>query len=109
MAAMPRDRIYVGVKGHVVGLEAISGRELWRTKLRGMGFVTTGIAEERVVAATGGHLYSLDPSTGAILWHNELKGLGLGLVSLAGIDGGSSVEAAAIRAEQQRRNAAAAG
>jgi outer membrane protein assembly factor BamB len=109
MAGMARDRIYIGAKGHVVGLEAASGRELWRTKLRGMGFVTTGLVEERVIAATGGHLYGLDPSTGSILWHNELKGLGLGLVSLAGLDGGSSFEAAAIKTEQQRRNAAAAG
>lgn len=109
MTGMPRDRVYVGVKGHVVGLEASSGREMWRTKLRGMGFVTTGIADDRLVAATGGHLYALDPATGSVLWTNALKGLGLGLVSLAGIDGGSAFEAAAIQAEQQRRNAAAAG
>ncbi len=109
MAGMPRDRIYVGVKGHVVGLEGSTGREVWRTKLRGMGFVTTGISEDRIVAATGGHLYALDPTTGGVLWTNALKGLGLGLISLAGIDGGAAFEAAAIRTEQQRRNSAAAG
>jgi outer membrane protein assembly factor BamB len=106
---MPRDRIFIGAKGHVVGLEASTGRELWRTKLRGMGFVTTGVAEDRVIAATGGHIYGLDPATGAILWHNTLKGLGLGLISLAGLDGGSAFEAAAIKTEHQRRNSAAAG
>jgi outer membrane protein assembly factor BamB len=109
MAGMLRDRIYIGAKGHVVGLDASTGREVWRTKLRGMGFVTTGIAEDRVIAATGGHLYGLDPATGSILWTNALKGLGLGLISLAGIDGGSAFEASAIKTEQQRRNAAAAG
>jgi outer membrane protein assembly factor BamB len=109
MAGRLRDRVYIGAKGHVVGLDAATGREVWRTKLRGMGFVTTGIAEERVIAGTGGHLYALDPATGSILWTNSLKGLGLGLISLAGIDGGSAVEAAAVNAEQQRRSAAAAG
>jgi outer membrane protein assembly factor BamB len=74
-----------------------------------LAFVTTGVAEDRVVAATGGHLYALDPVTGTVLWTNSLTGLGLGLISLAGIDGGASVEAAAIKAEQQRRSGAAAG
>ena len=38
MAEMPRDRIYVGAQGHVVALEGASGREVWRTKVRGRGF-----------------------------------------------------------------------
>jgi hypothetical protein len=105
MAELPRDRIYVGAQGHVVALEGSSGREMWRTKLRGRGFVTTGSQGGRLVAATGGYLFCLDPVTGAILWENALKGLGLGFVS---IGGASTLEAAAVQAERQRHAAAAA-
>jgi len=105
MAEMPRDRIYVGAQGHVVALEGASGREVWRTKVRGRGFVTVGVQGDRLLAATGGYLFCLDPVTGAILWENALKGLGLGLVSLGGA---STLEAAAIQAEHQRRSAASA-
>ena len=88
-----------------MALEGSSGREVWRTKLRGRGFVNAGLAEGRLLAATGGHLFCLDPVTGAVLWDNELKGLGLGLMSIPG--SGGAVEAAAVAAESQRRAAAA--
>jgi len=107
MADLPRDRIYVGVAGHVAALEAITGREVWRTKLRGRGFVTTGLAGERVIAATGGHLFALDPVTGALLWDNELKGLGFGLISIPGAGDSSALHAAAVEAERSHRAAAA--
>jgi outer membrane protein assembly factor BamB len=105
MADLLRDRIYVGAAGHVAAIDAATGRELWRTKLRGRGFVTTGIVGERVVAATGGHLFSLDPATGSIVWDNELKGLGYGLISFPG--GASALEAAVAAAERNQRAAAA--
>ncbi len=105
MPEMPRDRIYVGAQGHVVALEGATGREVWRTKVRGRSFVTVGVQGERLLAATGGYLFCLDPVTGAILWENALKGLGLGLVSLGG---SSTLESAALHAERQRRAAASA-
>lgn len=105
MADMPRDRIFIGAHGHAVALEASTGREVWRTKLRGAGFVSTGVQGDRLLAATGGHLFCIDPVTGRVLWQNELKGLGYGLVSLGS---GSVVEAAAHQAERQRRSAASA-
>jgi outer membrane protein assembly factor BamB len=105
MADMPRDRVYVGAQGHVAALEGASGREVWRTKVRGRGFVTVGVQGDRLLAATGGYLFCLDPVTGAILWENALKGLGLGLVS---IGGASTLEAAGVQAERQRRSAASA-
>lgn len=107
MAELPRDRIFIGAGGHVVALEASTGREVWRTKLKGSGFVTAGLLGERLLAATGGRLYALDPVTGAILWENPLKGLGFGLVSIPGIGSSGTVEAAALTAERQRRAAAA--
>ena len=102
---MPRDRRYAGASGHVVALDGSSGREVWRTKLRGRGFVNAGLAEGRLLAATGGHLFCLDPVTGGVLWDNELKGLGFGLMSIPGSGGAGALEAAA--AERQRRAAAA--
>ena len=56
MAELPRDRIYAGIAGQVVALDGVTGREAWRTKLRGRGFVTTGLAAGRVIAATGGRV-----------------------------------------------------
>lgn len=106
MGELPRDRVFVGAGGHLVALEGSTGRELWRTKLRGSGFVSAGLAGERVLAATGGRLFCLDPTTGAVMWENNLKGLGYGLVSVAGIGTSSTVEAAAAQAERQRRAAA---
>lgn len=103
MGELPRDRVYVGAQGHVVALEGVSGREVWRTKVRGRGFVTVGVQGERLLAATGGYLYCLDPVTGSIVWENGLKGLGLGIVS---ISGGSTLESAALQADRQRRAAA---
>jgi len=108
MAELPRDRIFVGASGHVVALEASTGREIWRTRLKGRGFVTAGLMGERLIAATGGRLYSLDPVTGSVLWENPLKGLGFGLVSVPGNGSAGTVEAAALAAERQRRAAASA-
>lgn len=108
MAELPRDRIYAGAAGQVVALDAVTGREVWRTKLKGHGFVTTGLAGERVIAATGGHLFALDPVTGSVLWKNELKGLGYGLISMPGIGAGSAIDAAAVEAERRRRASAGA-
>lgn len=109
MAELPRDRIYVGLGGHVLAVEASSGREVWRTKLVGRDFVSTMMADGRVIAGTRGRLYSLDPVTGAILWENGMKGLGYGLISLPGTEGAASAEAAAMKAQRQRQAAAAAG
>lgn len=108
MAELPRDRIFAGMAGHVVALDGVTGREAWRTKLRGRGFVTTGLSGSRVIAATGGRVFGLDPVTGAILWENEMKGLGYGLISVPGIGGASEVHAAAAEAERRQRAAAGA-
>ena len=107
MSELPRDRIYVGIAGHVAALDALTGREIWRTKLKGRGFVTAGIASDRVIAATGGRVFALDPTTGALLWQNKLKGLGFGLVSVPGIGASPVVEAAAVEADRHQRAAAA--
>ena len=107
MSASPRDRIYVGIAGHVTALDALTGREVWRTKLKGRGFVTAGVASDRIIAATSGRVFALDPATGALLWENELKGLGFGLVSVPGIGASPVADAAAVEADRHQRAAAA--
>jgi outer membrane protein assembly factor BamB len=97
------DRLVVGVGGHAVGIDAGTGTELWRTKLKGAGTVTVSMAGTRAFAATSGELFCLDAWTGSILWHNKLKGLGMGIVSLPGSD----AVAAAARAAAGRQAAGA--
>jgi outer membrane protein assembly factor BamB len=97
------DRVVIGVGGHAVALDAVTGAELWRTKLKSSGVVTVALTGTRVLAGTGGELFCLDAYTGRILWQNKLKGLGLGIVTLPGSD----AAAAAAMQEAQRRSAAA--
>ncbi len=97
------DRLYIGIGGHVVAIEASTGQELWRTKLRRTSFVTVMVRNDAIFGGAAGHLYCLDPATGAIRWHNGLDGLGTSLVSF-----GDPVAAAAAIAAQQAAAAAAA-
>jgi len=75
--------IILGIKSHVVSVDATSGRELWRTKLKGAQFVTVYQRRDRIFAGAAGELFCLDTARGSILWHNKLKGLGYGIVCFA--------------------------
>lgn len=74
--------IFVGIKNSVIAVDARTGDEVWRAKLKG-SFVTVLWDGEFLVAATNGEVFGLDPRDGTIIWHNQMKGLGLGFVSLA--------------------------
>ena len=76
--------IYLGIKGSVIALDAATGRQLWATHLKSVGFVNVVLDGDKLYAATYGEIFCLDPKTGAGLWHNPLKGFGLGLISIAG-------------------------
>ena len=95
--------LVIGVGGHVVRVDATTGAELWRTKVKGNSFVTVSQAPGRVFAGAGGELFCLDEASGRILWRNKLKGLGLGVVAFA-----ASSEIVAAAAEAAAREAAAA-
>lgn len=82
--AKSKDRVFIGVGGHVVAIEAATGTEIWRTRLKTSSFVTLSVSTNRILAGAGGELFCLDPSTGDVLWHNKLKGLGFGVVAFAG-------------------------
>lgn len=108
MAGLRKDCVYLGIRGHVVAIDSGTGRELWRTKLKGADLVTVGQDGTRIYGATKGELYALDPHSGTVVWHNKLKGLGLGLLSILTEQGSSGIEAAAKALQEQRAQAAAA-
>lgn len=81
---MPRGKqtVLIGVGGHVVALDASTGTERWRTKLKSAApNISIWDTGDHVYAGANGELYCLSTATGAVLWHNKLKGLGMGLIS----------------------------
>jgi outer membrane protein assembly factor BamB len=111
----PRTLIFVGIKNSVIAVDARTGDEVWRAKLRGMtDFVTVLWDGEFLVAATYGEVFGLDWRDGTITWHNKMKGLGLGLVTLASsrapttTSDTATVAAARLRAQQAAEASSAA-
>jgi outer membrane protein assembly factor BamB len=96
--------LFLGVGGHVVAIDAATGEELWRTKLKLSSFTTVWTDGQHVYAGSQGEVFCLDGATGRVLWQNRLKGLGRGVVAFPG--GGLEVAAAAAAAQAA---AAAAG
>jgi outer membrane protein assembly factor BamB len=97
--------LFVGLGGHVVAVDAATGEELWRTKLKATTFISVWTDGSRVYAGAQGELFCLDATAGNVLWHNPLKGLGRGIVAFPG----SGPETAAAVAAAQAAAAAAAG
>ncbi len=95
--------LFLGVGGHVVALDAATGQELWRTKLKSSSVTTIWSVGPRIYAGSQGEVFCLDAAVGHILWHNKLKGLGPGVVAFPG----SEMEAAAALAAAQAAAAAA--
>ncbi len=106
---MASDLLFIGIKGHVVALDAYTGTEHWRTKLAGAAFVTVASDGARLYAAARGEVFCLDRTTGAVIWHNGMKGMGYGLASLlppGALTGGSEALAEAQRRIEAQRQAA---
>ena len=95
--------LYLGVGGHVVAVDAATGEELWRTKLKMTTFTTVWTDGNRVYAGALGELFCLDAAAGTVLWRNPLKELGRGVIAFPG----SGVEVAAAVAAAQAAAAAA--
>jgi outer membrane protein assembly factor BamB len=77
---MTSSAIFIGIRGDVVALDRGTGRQLWKTDLKGADFVNLLLDNDRVIAATKGEVFCLDAATDQVLWHNELPGSGWGLV-----------------------------
>ncbi|HVM75301.1 MAG TPA: PQQ-binding-like beta-propeller repeat protein [Candidatus Saccharimonadales bacterium] len=95
--------LFIGIKGSVIAIDRASGQEVWRSKLKGSDFVNVVLEDGELFAAAHGELFCLDAATGSIRWHNPLKGLGWGLVTIAG-DQQNSV----LQAKKRQEEAAAA-
>ena len=89
--------MYLGVGGHVVAIDAATGEEIWRTRLKSSTFTTVWSDGKRVYAGAQGEVFCVDAAAGNVLWHNPLKGLGRGIVAFPG----SGPEAAAALAAAQ--------
>ena len=90
--------LYLGVGGHVVAIDAATGQEIWRTKLKMTTITTVRWDGKRLYAGAQGQLFCLDAAAGNVLWHNPLKGLGRGIVVFPGTDAEGAAAAAAAEA-----------
>ena len=98
--------LYIGIGSHVVALQATSGEEIWRTKIKSSSFVTVCVIDGLVFAGAGGELFCLNASSGEIIWTNKLKGLGHGLIAFAGSDASAAGSIQAMQATQAASAAA---
>ncbi|MDT0593727.1 PQQ-binding-like beta-propeller repeat protein [Glaciecola petra] len=88
------DKIFLGIKGHVVCLDKLTGNELWRQKLKiDWGKPTIVVYSEELFVYLGGTFYCLSPETGVVKWENRLKGLGSGSCVIAVSGKSADVEA----------------
>ncbi len=99
MARTKLQPLYIGVGGHAVAIDARTGEEIWRTKLKSSAsFLTITLMDGQLLAGASGELFCLDPKSGEVLWHNKLKGLGLGVVAFTGSDATAQYAASAAAA-----------
>jgi outer membrane protein assembly factor BamB len=107
------DLTYIGIRGTVLALDRATGREVWRTPLKGSSFTNLVIERGLILAATLGELFALDPFNGRVLWNNPLRGMGYGIVAFASAPSASAAmqqiadeEAAAAAAASSSTTAA---
>lgn len=90
------NRVYLGVKGRVAAIDRSSGELLWKTHLKGSGFVNVAFDAGMVLAHTRGELFALEPGSGQILWRNGLAGLGYGYITMTSPSMGTNQQAATL-------------
>ena len=95
--------VFLGIHGHALALDRRTGREAWRTPLKG-DFVNLVLLGDDLLAATQGEIFCLDPATGRVRWHNPLKGMRFGIATIAAQ--AARIAPIAPAAEQQRRTEA---
>ena len=95
------DRLYIGIKGHVLCMDKGSGREIWRTHLKSSTLTNITLDGDLIFAHAGGHLFCLRTNDGLIQWTNPLTGMGYGYCLFAGGDSAQATTAAAATSQQQ--------
>ncbi len=101
MAKFNEKIVFVGIKGCALALDRATGREIWRTELKGSDFVNMVLDGGELFATTRGEVFCLDPATGRIRWNNPLKGMGWGLVTIATPQASSVAAMAEYRRQQE--------
>lgn len=103
--------VYVGIKGHVVALNRITGEIVWKTELKGGSFVQVTRDQEFLYATAKGELWCINPGDGVVIWQNNLKGMGMDIASIASdapLLPVAEISQSATSAMRQRQAAAAA-
>ena len=102
--------LYIGIKGHVVALNRLTGELVWKTELKGQYYVQVARDHDFVYATAKGEIWCLNPQDGATIWHNNLKGMGWDLASIASdspLLPSADIGQTAVTVARQRQAAAA--
>jgi hypothetical protein len=108
MPVQTAEIVHIGIRGTAIALDRASGAEIWRTPLKGAGFVNLVLDGGCLIATTKGEVFCLDPLSGQILWNNPMRGMGLGLATVATPAASSQAIMAELIQQQERAAAAAA-
>ena len=94
-------KLFIGIKGHIICLNKETGKSIWTTKLKSSSSVTNVHFEGKYLfASTKGHLYCLSPEDGSIKWTNPLNGFGNGPCIIATENQALTTIATAAEAQQ---------
>lgn len=94
------DKLFLGIKSHVVCISKKNGEKIWQKKLKSSTITNVYFEEDKVFAYSGGHLFCLAAADGNIVWENTLKGFGYGTCIIASEQQNSAVIASQIAAQQ---------
>ena len=95
------EKLYLGIKGHIVCLNQETGDKLWDTKIKNSSITNVYFENGFVFAYSGGRLYCLQSIDGKVKWENKLKGLGYGTCIIAGNHQNATVIASQNAAQQE--------
>lgn len=94
------NKLFLGIKNHVVCLNKTNGDEIWRTKLKSSTITNVYYDDGQVFAYSGGHFFCLKVNDGTIIWENPLKGLGYSTCIIASENQSASIIANQIATQQ---------
>lgn len=100
------DKLFLGIKNHVVCISKKTGEELWKTKIKSSSIANVYYEDKHIYAYSGGHLYCLQAKDGVIVWENPLKGFGYGHCIIASESQNSALITSQIAAQQANAIAA---
>ena len=95
------EKIFIGIKGHVICLNRETGESIWTTRLKSQSTVTNVHFDGNALfACARGHLYCLNPEDGSVKWTNPLNGFGNGPCVIATESQASAATAAQVEVQQ---------